>query len=398
MPYGQRVSIDQASLEAIAKGVESGQPIKPEVFQRIDFDEIHRNIVVEAALQLDLNCVRCDEIAGAGSIHKDMFNQILDADVAIVDLSTLNPNVLYELGVRHALRNKTTVLIQRKGTRPPFNIHGYRCITYDETEPSDAVKEIVRFVHASRHGGHDDSPVYDYIDDLRQPQRPISVIKTTMFHDFEYSSNNQISVGLVTGELRNIHEIDVWVNSENRNMQMARFFDRSISGTIRWLGAVKSDKGTVVKDTIAEELAVVMGADREVEGGIVLSTGPGQLRQTNGVKRIFHAATAQGVRPYGYAPIPESWSCVGKALELIDKLSSRDEPLQSILFPLIGTGTGGGDIEEAFQHMLEETLAYLSNNSLTTVRRVYFLAPFADALRLGFGVLRRSPSIKEMVK
>jgi len=40
---------------------------------------------------------------------------------------------------------------------------------------------------------------------------------------------------MITGDIQNIKEIDVWVNSENTNMQMARHFERSISAIIRYL-------------------------------------------------------------------------------------------------------------------------------------------------------------------
>jgi len=49
---------------------------------------------------------------------------------AFVDITTLNANVFYELGARHALKDSVTVLICRGDVEPPFNIEGLRVIPY----------------------------------------------------------------------------------------------------------------------------------------------------------------------------------------------------------------------------------------------------------------------------
>ena len=79
---------------------------------------------------LDLKCIRCDEIAEAGWIHSKMFEYIFSADVAVVDITSLNPNVFYELGVRHALKKSVTILIRKSGTPTPFNIQGFQMLEY----------------------------------------------------------------------------------------------------------------------------------------------------------------------------------------------------------------------------------------------------------------------------
>jgi hypothetical protein len=70
---------------------------------------------VEAA---GLKCVRADEIVHSGPIDVPMYEQILNADVVVADLSTSNKNAFYELGVRHALRPHTTVVVAEDGAKP----------------------------------------------------------------------------------------------------------------------------------------------------------------------------------------------------------------------------------------------------------------------------------------
>ncbi len=98
----------------------------------IDFDDIYRFFFRKAIESLGLDCIRCDEIAEAGSIHEKMFEQLYKADVVVVDITSLNANVFYELGVRHTLQKSVTVLIRRKGTSIPFNIQGLQVVEYDQ--------------------------------------------------------------------------------------------------------------------------------------------------------------------------------------------------------------------------------------------------------------------------
>src|SRR5947208_13155732 len=50
-------------------------------------------------------------------IHKPMFERLVLCEYAVADLTTANANVFYELGVRHAIRPRSTVLLDRKSTR-----------------------------------------------------------------------------------------------------------------------------------------------------------------------------------------------------------------------------------------------------------------------------------------
>jgi len=89
----------------------------------IPFDTVYEHILKPAGKKLEshgisVNSVRCDEIERAGWIHSTMIKHIMESDIAIVDVTTANPNVFYELGVRHALKRKVTLLVRRRGTNP----------------------------------------------------------------------------------------------------------------------------------------------------------------------------------------------------------------------------------------------------------------------------------------
>jgi hypothetical protein len=120
----------------------------------------------------------------------------------------------------------------------------------------------------------------------------------------------------VTGDIQNVTGIDVWVNPENTSMQMARPFENSISGIIRYLAAEKdAENGQVKTDTIVRALEQKMNGRATVDPATVLVTPSGAMEGSHGVKRIFHAAANYGQVGQGYIPIDHVARCVTNALK-----------------------------------------------------------------------------------
>src|ERR1700756_360900 len=84
----------------------------------IDFDRVERELIDPALTQLKISGRTTGEILEAGNIRTDMFQQLLIADLVIADISSNNANAFYELGIRHALRDRHTFLL-RSSTREP---------------------------------------------------------------------------------------------------------------------------------------------------------------------------------------------------------------------------------------------------------------------------------------
>ena len=75
-----------------------------ETGRTLDLDKTYKGIIKGAVTDAGLKCIRADEIKHSGPIDAPMYEQLLNADVVVADLSTSNKNAYYELGVRHALR------------------------------------------------------------------------------------------------------------------------------------------------------------------------------------------------------------------------------------------------------------------------------------------------------
>jgi hypothetical protein len=96
----------------------------------IDFDTIYAELIVPAVEAANLEALRADQETTSGIIHKPMFERLILCPFAVVDLTQFNPNVYYELGVRHAARPHSTVQIIAEGARLPFDIQMLRTIHY----------------------------------------------------------------------------------------------------------------------------------------------------------------------------------------------------------------------------------------------------------------------------
>jgi len=341
----------------------------------IDFNRVYRELIEPAVEGTGLDAVRSDEILRAGSIHLDMFRHLASDAVAVVDISLLNPNVFYELGVRHALRPTVTILIKRRGLEIPFNIQSERIIEYPPPGESydDAIRAIREFIAAGLSSVTPDSPIFNLLQDARKDWKAERI---TRLEELRYRlvDRPEISISIITGDIRGRQGIDVWVNSENTNMQMSRLYDRSLSAIIRYEGARKDENGDIAEDTIAEELARLLGNKLSVSPGTVYVTGSGALAETHGVKRIFHAASVVGVPGSGYQAMHEVEKCVTNTLRRMDDKRYEAEDLRTVVFSMMGTGAGGGSVEVVAPRLIEAAIAYLCDTPNTRVRTVYFSA------------------------
>lgn len=96
----------------------------------IDFDAIYHKAIKPAADELRIPIIRADEENSGGIIHALMIERLVCTDIVIADITNDNPNVYYELGIRHCARPCTTILIYDKSTRLPFDIQPLRAIPY----------------------------------------------------------------------------------------------------------------------------------------------------------------------------------------------------------------------------------------------------------------------------
>src|SRR3954470_4604173 len=88
----------------------------------VDFDRVHEELIGPALETVGLEGGTTGLIVEAGNIRDDVIHELVMADLVVADVSIHNANVFYELGVRHAARNRATVLIRARIDEVPFDL------------------------------------------------------------------------------------------------------------------------------------------------------------------------------------------------------------------------------------------------------------------------------------
>jgi len=144
----------------------------------LNLDASYYNLIKPAVEDAGLECVRADEITHSGNINVPMFEQILKADLVIADVSTANVAAFYELGVRHALRPYTTIIISEDKFTFPFDLNMIGILKYRHLGEDLGVRDVKTFsvelknaiVKLLEHEPRSaDSPVYVFLDKLKPP-------------------------------------------------------------------------------------------------------------------------------------------------------------------------------------------------------------------------------------
>jgi hypothetical protein len=122
MPFGVK-EVRAATAPA------AGAPGQPGI--SIDFDQVYERLIAPALRKAGCIPFRADQEVAAGDIRTDMFFELVTADIVVADVSILNPNVFYELGVRHGVAPRGVIMLHGGWVTPPFDIASDRRFDYD---------------------------------------------------------------------------------------------------------------------------------------------------------------------------------------------------------------------------------------------------------------------------
>lgn len=153
-----------------------GPKVDYETGRTLDLDKTFENLIKPVFDNLNIKCFRANGIRHTGVIDELMYEWIFKADIVVADISTLNPNALYELGVRHALRPNSTIVISEDKLKYPFDINHITIEKYEHLGKDIGVSEATRFkkelnlkVTTILKLKKRDSPIYIYLPKLNPP-------------------------------------------------------------------------------------------------------------------------------------------------------------------------------------------------------------------------------------
>jgi hypothetical protein len=151
----------------------------------VDFDRVYEELIRPAIADADMEPLRADEEMTGGIIHKPMFERLILCEYAVADLTTANANVFYELGLRHAVRAWSTVLVFAEGgSRLPFDVAPLRALPYRLTpagtpDDVDSARAALSARLQEAREAHTDSPVFQLVEGFPDIQR----LKTDVFRE-----------------------------------------------------------------------------------------------------------------------------------------------------------------------------------------------------------------------
>jgi len=171
----------------------------------IDFDRVEEQLIRPAFEQLGIRGSTTQAFLQSGNVREDMFQQLLVADIVVADISVHNPNVYYELGVRHALQPGRTFLLRSKPPKAaaqnaaeaspataeapdppdeiPFDIRTDRYLVYDSTDPQKLLPTLVDALRQTIASEDADSPVFQMLPNLLGHERSRFVRVPTSYSD-----------------------------------------------------------------------------------------------------------------------------------------------------------------------------------------------------------------------
>jgi hypothetical protein len=200
---------------------------EPDGYEKDHFRHVYDDLIAPACETAGYKPIRSDDVLETNLIHLDVLKSILETPMAICDLSTRNPNVLFELGLRQAF-DKPVVLIQEKGTPTIFDIAPLRFTEYRKEriyhEAIEDQSKIAEAIEATAKAAKQDKGVNSII-------KLLSLTSPATFQDFGGDENSPMmqvvmaEMGALRRELRDsIRGIE---RNSNRSTQRGRgeFFE-----------------------------------------------------------------------------------------------------------------------------------------------------------------------------
>lgn len=130
---------------------------------------VYQSIIAPAVREAGMEPKRSDIGAEPGNITRDIIRDLVESEIVIADLTAANPNVFFELGIRHAFRKSGTVHIADSSQKIPFDIRQYRAIKYstDLAEIPTVIEQLVEAIKKRLdQPERADNPVHDAIPEL----------------------------------------------------------------------------------------------------------------------------------------------------------------------------------------------------------------------------------------
>lgn len=233
---------------------------------KIDFDKIWTSII-QPSIPKDYNFKRADELKKSGLIDRNYIELLINSDIVLADLTFGNPNVYYELGMRHVLSKKGTVLIAQNGTILPFDVRNQSVLYYDKFDATSLFpfQENLGTYINNAYSQKFDSPVHIFFPQLSVT---ISNGNNTPSQEIEdlKSKNKKLEEKLTLIESRSEEQRLIRkINSTNNKSKIISFYGKIIQSSINSIEIYELIGIKLRKNSLFKEAIIVFTKALEID-------------------------------------------------------------------------------------------------------------------------------------
>ena len=167
------------------------------------FSLVYEDIIKPAIESSGLISVRADETKNTNLIQLDILRNVIESPMAVCDMSSKNPNVFYELGMRQAF-DLPTVLIKDEITEAPFDINGLRYVTYKKDmkhrDVKLAVQELTETIKDTYSKREDKAEINSLIR-LMDLADPAKINQVELTEEARYEKLNELHLKEITNSI-----------------------------------------------------------------------------------------------------------------------------------------------------------------------------------------------------
>lgn len=259
-----------------------------------DTDPIRRHVdgIFDAAIAPVLNEYGYEpllphRLALPGSINKQIIQMIHDSDLVIANLTNKNPNVMYELALRHCF-GTPAIMIAEKGTELPFDINNQRTIFYvnDAQGVLDLKSNLKKAISELMENNSYESPIFSVLGDMKIEEQILQKAKE------KSTDNNTDMLKLI---LNRLNRIENNVRTKNTDDSIIKYSDNK-STTFSFVRAVVSSNSAgeadlklfaIELDNIGKEKNLAVGINDATDGQLnILILAKGYAKQVEAIKLL----------------------------------------------------------------------------------------------------------------
>ncbi len=201
--------------------IPSGVQPDPSSGGSIDFDRIYEKALAPAIEDAGLAPLRSGGEVVVGVLEEVLYERLLLCEYAVADMTAANPNVAYALGVRHAVRPNTSVIVFAEQRKIPFDVNTLRGLPYHLGEGnrfgssaaqslrSELAERLRQLRARAAQGPPRDSPLFELLDGYQAPD--VKRLKTDVFRErVRYSERKKQQLEEVRkgGDAGRLHEFE----------------------------------------------------------------------------------------------------------------------------------------------------------------------------------------------